>query len=234
MIKAVFFDWFNTLAHYYPPREELERQTLSELGFNVSPQVINRGFYLADKNFYEENARLPIRLRSLEEQLTIYSRFQVIILQEARITPAQDLVMKMMGRMRELNSTMKFVLYDDVLPALKAVKDMKLTTGLLTNLQSEINSMCIKLGIAYLLDFVVTSGEVGADKPQPPIFLKALELAKVKPEEAVHVGDQYVNDVKGAQAVGIGAILLDRDNLYPEITDCPRIKSLVEVTNYLL
>lgn len=233
MIKAVFFDWFNTLAHYYPPREELERQALQELGFVVSPQVVSRGLYLADKNFYEENARLPIRQRSREEQARIYAGFQVTILQEAGIPPQQDLVLKLMSRMRELNTTMKFVLYDDVLPTLKAVKEKKLTVGLLTNLQREIDSMCLELGIASFLDFTVTSGEVGADKPQAPIFLKALELAKIKPQEAIHIGDQYNNDVKGARAVGIVPLLLDRTNLYPEITDCPRIQSLIEVTGYL-
>ncbi|MDO9333682.1 MAG: HAD family hydrolase [Dehalococcoidales bacterium] len=233
MIKAVFFDWFNTLAHYHPPREELERQALQELGFAVSPQVVSRGLYLADKNFYEENARLPIRQRSPEEQARIYAGFQLTILQEASITPKQDLVLKLMSRMRELNATMKFILYDDVLPTLKAVKGRKLTVGLLTNLQREIDSMCRELGIASYIDFTVTSGEVGADKPQAPIFLKALELAKIKPQEAIHVGDQYNNDVKGARAVGIVPLLLDRTNLYPEITDCPRIQSLIEVTKYL-
>lgn len=233
MIKAVFFDWFNTLAHYHPPREELERQALQELGFTVSPQVVSRGLYLADKNFYEENARLPIRQRSPEEQARIYAGFQLTILQEASITPKQDLVLKLMSRMRELNATMKFILYDDVLPTLKAVKGRKLTVGLLTNLQREIDSMCRELGIASYIDFTVTSGEVGADKPQAPIFLKALELAKIKPQEAIHIGDQYNNDVKGARAVGIVPLLLDRTNLYPEITDCPRIQSLIEVTKYL-
>jgi putative hydrolase of the HAD superfamily len=74
---------------------------------------------------------------------------------------------------------------------------------------------------------------VGADKPKPPIFLKALELAKVKPEAALHIGDQHQNDVLGARGVGIMGILLDRDNLSPEITDCPRIKSLTEIADYL-
>jgi putative hydrolase of the HAD superfamily len=233
LIKAVFFDWFNTLAHYHPPREELERQALNELGFAVSLQVVSHGLYLADKNFYEENARLPIRQRSLEEQIKIYSGFQVTILREAGIVPTQDLVFKMMSRMRELNTTMKFVLYDDVIPAFEAVKEKRLTIGLLTNLQHEINSMCRELGIAPYIDFIVTSGEVGADKPQAPIFLKALELAKVEPQEAIHIGDQYNNDVRGARAVGIVPLLLDRDNLYPEVKDCPRVQSLSEISKFI-
>jgi putative hydrolase of the HAD superfamily len=233
VIKAVFFDWFNTLAHYHPPREELESQALKELGFNVSLRVISQGLYLADKNYYEENARFPIRQRSREEQAAIYAGYQVTVLKEAGITPEQDLVFKLMNRMRQLNASMKFVLFDDVLFTLKTVKEKKLTIGLLTNLQREIDSMCRELGIAPYIDFTVTSGEVGADKPQPPIFLRALEQARSKPEEAIHVGDQYQNDVMGARGVGINPILIDRTNLYPEINDCLRIHSLAEVTRYI-
>jgi len=232
VIRAVFFDWFNTLAHYYPPREDLERQALQEAGFSVSLQTVSRGLYLADKNFYEENARLPIRQRSREEQARVYTGYQVIVLKEAGIQPAQDLVLKLTARMRELNTTMRFVLYDDVMSTLKTVKERKLTIGLLTNLQHEIDSMCRELGIAPYIDFTVTSGEVGADKPQPPIFLKALEMAKVKPAEAIHVGDQYQNDCAGARGVGINPVLIDRGDLYPEVKDCPRIRSLDEVTRF--
>lgn len=233
MIKAVFFDWFNTLAHYYPPREELESQALKELGFNISPKTISPGLYLADKNFYEENMRLPVRQRSREEQIKVYTGFQRIMLQEIGIIPAEELVSKLMTRMLQLNSIMKFVLFDDVDITLKYSKAKKLTVGLLTNLQSEVDSVCRELGIAGYVDFTVTSGEVGADKPNPPIFLKALELANAKASETIHVGDQYQNDVIGARGVGISPILLDRAGYYPEITDCPRIRNLKELQQFL-
>lgn len=230
MIKAIFFDWFNTLAHYNPPREDLESQALKELGFDISPKAVSYGFYLADKNFYEENARLPIRKRSKEEQLKVYTGSQRIILKEIGIKDTDDLVIKLMNRMLQLNTIMKFVLFDDVIDTLKLLKTRKLTVGLLTNLQTEVGSMCRELGIAGYLDFTVTSAEVGADKPQPPIFLKALELAGTKANEAIHVGDQYQNDVQGARRVGINPVLLDRSDYYSEITDCPRIRSLAEIT----
>jgi HAD superfamily hydrolase (TIGR01549 family) len=233
VIKAVFFDWFNTLAHYYPPREQLESQALKELGFVVSPQVISRGLYLADKNYYEENARLPVRERSREEQAKVYADYQKTVLSEVGIPVSQQLVSQLVQRMRELNVSMKFVLFDDVTTTLTAVKEQRVTVGLLTNLQHEINTMCVELGIAPYIDFTATSGEVGADKPRPPIFLRALERAGVKPAEAIHVGDQYQNDVLGARGVGINPILLDRDDLYPEINDCPRIRSLTEVVSYI-
>ena len=233
MIKAIFFDWFNTLAHYYPPREELESQALKELGFAVSPKELSYGLYLGDKMMYEENARIPVRLRSREDQTQLYMRFHRTILKEVNINASDEVVLKLLKRMLQLNDSMKFVLFDDVITTLKTLKKQDLKLGLLTNLQTEVGSMCRELGIAEYLDFTVTSGEAGADKPQPPIFLKALELAQVTAAEAVHVGDQYQNDVLGARGVGIAPILLDRADYYAEIKDCPRIKSLSEVSKYI-
>ena len=233
MIKAIFFDWFNTLAHYYPPREELESQALKELGFDISPKDLSYGIYLGDKLMYEENARIPIRQRSREEQTQLYTRFHRTVLKEANLTAADDVVLKLLKRMLQLNDSMKFILFDDVSATLKELKARRLKLGLLTNLQSGVNSMCRVLGIADYLDFTVTSAEAGADKPQPPIFLKALKLANVNAAEAIHVGDQYQNDVLGARGVGISPILLDRADYYTEITDCPRIRSLSEVSRYI-
>jgi putative hydrolase of the HAD superfamily len=233
VIKAIFFDWFNTLAHYHPPREELESQALKELGFDISPKSLSYGLYLADKLMYEENARLPIRQRSQEEQHKLYIRFHRIILKETDTNATDDQIFQLMLRMLQLNASLQFVLFDDVSAALKVLKAQGLKLGLLTNLQSEVNSMCRELGIADYLDFTVTSAEVGADKPQPPIFLKALQLAHVNPAEVIHVGDQYQNDVLGARRVGISPILLDRADYYTEITDCPRIHSLTEVSRYV-
>jgi putative hydrolase of the HAD superfamily len=141
--------------------------------------------------------------------------------------------MQLLARMFQLNASMKFVLFDDVVETLKTLKAQGLKLALLTNLQTEVNTMCRELGIGEYLDFTVTSAEVGADKPQPPIFLKALNLARVNAAEAIHVGDQYQNDVLGARGVGITPILLDRADYYKEITDCPRIRSLTEVSQFV-
>jgi putative hydrolase of the HAD superfamily len=233
VIKAVFFDWFNTLAHYYPPREELESQALKELGFDVSPKSISYGLYLADKHLYEENAKQPLRTRSKEEQTELYAGFHRIILKETGISASDEQVHRLLTRTMQLNTQMKFVLFDDVSDTLKALKAGGLKVGLLTNLQTEVNSMCRELGIMDYLDFTVTSAEAGADKPAPPIFLKALNLAHVNAGEAIHVGDQYQNDVLGARGVGITPVLLDRADYYRDVNDCARIRSLTEVSGFV-
>ncbi|MBN2463475.1 MAG: HAD hydrolase-like protein, partial [Dehalococcoidia bacterium] len=71
------------------------------------------------------------------------------------------------------------------------------------------------------------------DKPNPEIFQAALKKAKVKPEEVIYTGDQYDLDIVGARGVGMKALLIDRNDYFPDITDCPRIRSLAEVTKYI-
>jgi len=235
LIKAVFFDWFNTLALYHPPREELQSQALREVGINVSPQKIIPGLLMADKEYFEENAISPIRQRSPDEQTKIYARYQQTILAEARVDISNDpdILGKIMRKTQQLYQGIKFVLFDDVLPTLKMLKAQKLIRGLLTNLDTDMKPICGELGLEPYIDFIVTSGEVGADKPKPAIFLAALKKAGVKASEALHVGDQYKLDAIGAMGVGIRPILIDRYNSYPEVTDCPRIHRLSELTEYL-
>jgi len=126
-----------------------------------------------------------------------------------------------------------FVLFDDVLSTLATLKQQKLILGLLTNATRDMVSVYHKLGLEPYLDFVVTSEEVGSDKPKPPIFLAALDRAGVNASEAAHIGDQYEIDVVGARGAGIKPILIDRYDIYPEVSDCPRFHSLTELAEYL-
>jgi putative hydrolase of the HAD superfamily len=65
-------------------------------------------------------------------------------------------------------------------------------------------------GLLPLVDAVVSSAEVGVLKPHPAPFERALELAGVSAADAWHVGDSVEEDVEGARAAGIRAVLLAR------------------------
>lgn len=233
MIKAVFFDWFNTLARYEPPRIEVHGRALGEFGFEVPTSKLWSAILNADKYFFDENAISPIEKRSPEEKAKVYTRYFSLAYKEAGLEINAELLFKIMSRVEELFKGTTFVLFDDVLSVIKALKDKRLILGLLTNLTKEMAPICRRLGLEPYLDLVVTSGEVGADKPEPQIFLAALERAGVYPSEALHIGDQYKIDVVGARGVGINPILIDRYELYKDVSDCPRIVSLNELFAYL-
>jgi putative hydrolase of the HAD superfamily len=71
------------------------------------------------------------------------------------------------------------------------------------------------LEIAHHFEAIVASARVGYVKPQREIFAHALDVTGVRPERAVHVGDNPDADVAGAAALGILPVLLDRDGRFP-------------------
>jgi putative hydrolase of the HAD superfamily len=77
------------------------------------------------------------------------------------------------------------------------------------------------------VDGVVTSADAGAAKPDAAVFRRALQLAGVDGAGAVHVGDSLDNDVAGARAVGIRAILVRRGGEPPAGVEA--VRALTEV-----
>ncbi|MBI4282577.1 MAG: HAD-IA family hydrolase [Chloroflexi bacterium] len=227
MIKAVFFDFYNTLGRFYPPREELQTRVCQEFGIHVTPEGIVRGYGLADTYMAQEVSRLPLRERSAQELKEFFAEYQRLVLEGAGVDVPWEVALEIFTRLRQF--PYGFALYDDVLPTLDTLKKQGFTLGLLSNNEGDINKLCDDLGLSPYLDVAVNSEEVGLGKPHPPIFLEALSRAQVEPHEALYVGDQYETDVKGARGVGIQPVLLDRDGLKTHVQDCPRIQGLAEL-----
>jgi len=227
MIKAVFFDWMNTLTHAEPDRHEQFCQIAQELGVDLSPHKVIQGIYAAGTQL---PAGAPYQWQESEDP-EIFIRYIKIILCEAGVKLPRDKVLEILKRISRSAKVENYVLYDDVLPTLEKLKKRGLIVGLITSLTKDMNLICSGLGLAPYLDFVVTSKEVGANKPEPPIFLAALERAGVSASEAVYVGDQYETDVVGARGVGINPVLIDRYDLLTKVSDCPRINSLTDLPN---
>ena len=231
--KAIFFDWFNTLACYDPPREELHSQILREFDIDVAPLKLMPGILVADKYFFAEVSRLPMVKRTPEEQARAHMRYAEIMLNEAGKEADPGLLLQIIKQWPKVFNKTRFVLFDDVLATMETLKQRGLVLGLITNATKQAVSAYRDLGLEPYLDIVITSEEAKTDKPDPAIFKLALQKADVNSSESVFVGDQYDVDVVGARRADITPIMIDRYDLYPEITDCPRIKSLPQVIPYL-
>jgi putative hydrolase of the HAD superfamily len=231
MTKAVFFDLYQTLVRYEPPREEIEAKVLRNFGIETSPEALVKPIIAADEFIYNEIARQPLSTRSQEEKIALYAQYQVILLREAGLKYDQKVIPSLLAAMQK--SPMELVLFNDVAPALDDLKERVLTLGLISNVEQDMAQTLTKLGLTAWLKIIVTSQDAGTGKPRPEIFRLALKQSGIKPEEAIYVGDQYNVDVVGARGVGMQGILIDRGDYYRDITDCPRIKSLKEVAGYL-
>jgi len=227
MIKAVFFDFYNTIARFWPPREETQIVAAREFGLNPDADGLIRGYNEADRYMTEQNSRLHIQKMSPEDRLAFFVEYERRILKGASIDVPLEVERKVWEKVRE--QRYELALFDDALSTLKELKRRVLTVGLVSNIYRDLDELCSRLGITSYLDFKVTSMSAGAEKPHAKIFLAALAAAKVEASEAIHVGDQYGGDVVGARNVGIRPILLDRDGLNAHHTDVEQIRSLPEV-----
>jgi HAD superfamily hydrolase (TIGR01549 family) len=124
---------------------------------------------------------------------------------------------------REWERHENFSLYEDALPALDELRRQEIKVGLISNGQRDLDEFTAHHRLD--VDAVVGSKAHGRVKPHASIFVAALRALEVSPDEAAMVGDSYEDDIEGARALGIRAILLDRDGLRPDLPD--RIDTLL-------
>ena len=120
-----------------------------------------------------------------------------------------------------------FELYDDAIPTLDALRGRGLKLGLLSNSARDLEEF---VGHHRLtVDAVLTSRSHGKTKPHETIFRRMLELLDVAAGEAVMVGDTIEDDVEGATAVGMRAVLVDREGRYPRHDSISGLRALLNV-----
>jgi putative hydrolase of the HAD superfamily len=84
-----------------------------------------------------------------------------------------------------------------------------------------------RLGVLEFVDTVVTSEDVGIEKPNKKIFERLLSGLSVKADEALMVGNDPVCDIAGAKAIGMPAVLVT-GHARPIHYDCPRPDAVVD------
>ena len=212
-IRAVFFDVGGTLAYPHPSFHGLIAHVCQQHGLDVHADDTERAepavwAKIAEREDAGRGYSLT-RDRSRSFWLWVYQTFLTELGYPAA---AQS------GLPEKLFNTFvrqeNYRLYDDAMPTLKRFQGSGLTLGVISNWEEWLERLMVGLGIRQYFDCVVVSGLSGVEKPDAEIFQCALEAAGVRPEEAIHVGDSLRDDVRGAEAVGIRAVLLDRFGRY--------------------
>jgi HAD superfamily hydrolase (TIGR01549 family) len=110
-----------------------------------------------------------------------------------------------------------FELFEDALPVLEELRKADLRIGLVSNGIRDLEEFVLHHRLD--VDIAVGSRAHGRVKPHPTIFQAALQQLNVLPRDAVMVGDSLEEDVEGARALGMRAILIDRDERHPDVQE---------------
>ncbi|UCE44471.1 MAG: HAD-IA family hydrolase [Candidatus Bathyarchaeota archaeon] len=104
-------------------------------------------------------------------------------------------------------------LYPDAEKMLPLLKAEGLKLGVVTNgLQSDVNGILPKVDLQDFFDVVVVIDTLRKMKPDPEVFLYALEKLKIAASDAIFIGDEMDADYRGAQGAGLTVYLIDRDD----------------------
>ena len=78
--NAVFFDFYNTIATFYPPKEELQKLVAKTFGLNITRKGIVQGYQKADEWMSKEIIRKPLSKLSSKEKLSFFTDYESLIL----------------------------------------------------------------------------------------------------------------------------------------------------------
>ena len=100
-------------------------------------------------------------------------------------------------------------LYPEVTEVLEALHE-RCTLAVVSNFDGRLRMILEHLGVPKYFAHVFLSSELGADKPDPEIYRRALQLSAARPNETLHAGDDPVRDWEGASAAGLSVFRLER------------------------
>lgn len=110
---------------------------------------------------------------------------------------------------------------DEVLRQLKGKFKLAIVTNTSVSREEDIRRALIKLGLAEYFDAIVTSIDVGHEKPDERIFRVALKKLRVKPAEAIMIGNRIKTDILGANKLGIKTVYFKWNDRYSEEVESP-------------
>jgi putative hydrolase of the HAD superfamily len=202
--RAILLDALGTLLALEPPAPRLRAELAARCGLVVSEEQAARAI----------NAEIAYYRAHLDEGgdaagLAALRRRCAEVVRSA--LPAGAGALRLESVLDALLASLRFTVFADVRPALAAARARGQRLVVVSNWDLSLHERLREPGLERLLDAVLTSAEVGARKPAPAIFERALAAAGATASEAIHVGDSLVEDVAGARAAGIEPVLVRRD-----------------------
>jgi putative hydrolase of the HAD superfamily len=189
--RAVLLDALGTLVELDPPWPHLA----AALGTDPDGRLVDA--VRAEMRYYREHSHEGRDAGSLAE---LRGRCAAVLSRELGRQVSAETMM----------ASIRFRAYQEAQAALGELRELGLKLVCVSNWDISLPEVLAGCGLADSLDGVVTSAEVGSRKPDPAIFAPALRLAGCSAPEAVFVGDTPAEDLEGARAAGIPALLIDR------------------------
>ena len=226
-IKAVLFDLGGTLIGNVLGTFETFQTILEREGIHVSVTDLEEAFIKAEKEMGDQIDQLMGRIPLSE----FYAIWDSHVLKALEIEDDGNLARKVDEEWMDVCGV---IVYPDTLPAVTMLKRKGILTGIISNAyEEEIYQILEEVNVdSNLFDVVTGVDTVKKRKPNPEIFVYAVEKLTIRPEEALYVGNNVENDYRAPEKVGLIPLLIVRSrDAVPEIERY--ITNLMSVAEYL-
>jgi len=204
--KVITFDIGHTLI--FPCFDEFIRLVEKHFGVKFTTEELRRTDSLVR---YVNGTGSSVHFQKIvASQLIYYSGGMVNELLSPRLSDTAA-VMNFLEECEPVQDSWFCILTKDAVPCLEMLKAKGFRLGVISNAHGKVMQNVTEAGIDKYLDFVVDSGLVGYEKPDARIFKHVHELAGIRPDELLHIGESVRSDVLGALNVGSQAALYDPD-----------------------
>jgi putative hydrolase of the HAD superfamily len=223
----IWFDIGYTLL--YMQRETTYQQALQRYGIDIPIADIEKEFHLSDKLFMREYPGIFLKSR----QVYMPSYLGILNYRLGLELNVCELDMHWETIKQEIKDY--WLPFKGATEVLSRLKNDRFGLGVISNWDCTARDVLNRAGLIGYFDHLVISCEVGCKKPDARIFNLALAKAGVNGRECLYVGDNYYDDALGSRKVGMQSLIINRFGLLgvEEITDCPIIKDISEIFDYL-
>jgi len=206
-LKAIFFDAVGTLFYLNGTVGDHYALVGSEVGLGLDANQLDRAFYSAwnktpqraaidgprendDKGWWHELVDLVLDQVAPSLSELDHDNFLEIAYEHFAEAGVWELYPEVRGVLEELQPRFRL--------------------AVISNFDGRLRLILQHLGVSKFFSHVFVSSELGADKPDPEIYRRAVMLMKLHPNEVVHVGDDSERDWAAATAAGLSVFRLDR------------------------
>lgn len=223
-VRAVFFDVDGTLVHLVVSPEDIWTAAIRRQEVDADSAQVASALRHAD------GIMLPRVSGYRARRKDFWLAYTHAVLDRLGITDSDG--EKAHGIQRMFDDPRWYRVWPEVPGTLETLRSRGFRLAIVSNNTDRLPRRLEELGLSQYFHDLTFSEEAGCLKPDPAIFELALRRASCAPGAAVHVGDDYDADVRGARAAGLSPILVDREDRHRD-ADCPRIRDLSQLAALL-
>ena len=207
-LKAVFFDAAGTLFYLTKTVGDHYALVGEDIGLNLDAKKLDTAFHSA---WAKMPPRQAIDGPRENDDKDWWHELTDLVLQEAAPEVGElDRDNFFEVAYEHFTEAGVWELYPDVIDILKQLHH-RFRLAIVSNFDGRLRAILERLGISKYFGHIFVSSEIGADKPDPEIFRRALKFLDLRPGDVLHVGDDPEHDWRAAAAAGLSIFKLDRN-----------------------